>query len=58
MLSNLMSVHYMPITVQTLEFLRFLSPQSTLGYLSFPYEEEGFRKREVTILRLATSSMN
>lgn len=58
MLSNLMSVHYMPITVQTHDFLRLLSPQSTLGYLSFPYEEEGFRKKEVTILRLATSSMN
>lgn len=58
MLSNLMSVHYMPITLQTHDILRLLYPQSPLGYLSFPYEEEGFRKREVTILRLATSSMN
>lgn len=53
-----MTVYYIPITVQTHDFLSLLHPQSTLGYQSFPYKEEGFRKKEVTILRLATSRMN
>lgn len=40
-----MSVYYMPITVQTHDFLSLLHPQPTLGYQSFPYKEEGFRKK-------------